>query len=312
METLPKCLLLPVDGSQESLRPAQFLADLYPQRDTIDIILCYFLPPLPPIYRQRPDSPEMYAKLKAMQTVRDKNKRSILDRAREFLISIGFSGEHIQEHVEEKALSVGRQTCILAERKKVDAVLVQKQVVRSLEDFLSSDISSALLQHCLTSPIWLIDGNVDPSRAVILLEDEHTSLRAVDHAAFMLEETDTHITLLYLAKSVKAALKCPAFSLDAEMGEWLKSSAGKDVLPIVMEAKAILKEGGVSEERLDLTVLPGRGNKASEVTSYCREAGIGIVVLGHSHPTGIWSFLKSSVTQKMLTELHDMALWINQ
>ena len=39
---------------------------------------------------------------------------------------------------------------------------------------------------------------------------------------------------------------------------------------------------------------------------------IGIVVLGHSSPEGVWSFLKTSVTKKILDEFQDMAIWVNQ
>jgi len=313
--SLPKCLLLPIDGSNETLLPIQFVRRLYPRLDRINLILCYFKPPLSPIHKQRSTSKEMAAKKKEAIKTREEESRAALEHAKSFLIESGFSPEFIQEHVQEKAMSAAHHTCQLADIKKVDAVLVQKRVSSQLEGFLRDDPRDALLQHCIVSPIWFTAGDIDPSRAIIGLQGEDASLRAVDHAAFMLADTETRIDLVHVSDAVSQRITSPVDEYSGALQEWFKTAAGRVMSRFIQEACGILKDAGIAAARTRIDLLPGsakEGKVALRVLSHAREEGIGIVVLGHSSPEGVWSFLKTSVTKRILDEFQNMAVWVNQ
>ena len=202
MTPLPKCLLLPIDGTEEALRPVEFLGRLYPDRSQISIVLCYFAPPLPPLYQGKLTSPEQLQKKQELIKSREQEYRLVLDQAKKVLIRAGFSNQTIEEHVQERQTSRARDACLLADRKKVDAVLVQKRFASSLEDFLNNDPTHGLLDHCLANPVWLTEGAIDASQAAICITNEDASLRAADHAAFMLSGTDVRVTLLHVARTI--------------------------------------------------------------------------------------------------------------
>ena len=315
MESIPKCLLLPIDGTEEALLPIRFVSRLFPKLDRINLVLCYFVPSLPPIYEQRPASAQMREKKKTLLRNREQSARAALDHAKEVLLREGFSAELIQEHLQEKAMSVAHHACQLADIKKVDAVLVQKRITNPLEGFLKDDPSNALLHHCIVSPVWFMEGEIDASKAAICLQDEAASLRAVDHAAFMLAETETAIDLLHVARSAPHRITSPSFDQSKELNNWLETDAGKEIKPFISESLDILKNAGIADTRLQITILPGKGKEgkvAAEIISYAEQHGIGIIVLGHSNPEGVWSFLKTSVTKKILGESENMAVWVNQ
>lgn len=312
---LPKCLLLPLDGSDETLLPIHFVRRLYPRLDRINLILAYFKPPLPPIHKQRSTSKQMAAQKKEAVKAREEESRAALERARSFLIESGFSPEFIQEHVQEKAMSAAHHTCQLADIKKVDAVLVPKRVSSPLEGFLRDDPRDALLHHCIVSPIWFTAGDIDPSRAIVCLQGEDASLRAVDHAAFMLADTETRIDLVHVSDSVGQPIASPVDEYSGALRQWLQTGAGRAMSRFIQEARGILKDAGIAAARTRIDILPGstkEGKVALRVLSHAREEGIGIVVLGHSSPEGVWSFLKTSVTKKILDEFQNMAVWVNQ
>lgn len=315
MEPLPRCLLLPIDGTEESLLPISFISRLFHDLNRIDLVLCYFVAPLPPVYEQRPVSKQMAKKKEELTRNRQQDARAVLDHARQVLLRHGFSEDMIHEHIQEKAMSVAHHTCQLADIKKVDAVLVQKRISSPLAGFLTDDPSNALLHHCIVSPVWFMEGEIDPSKAAICLQLEEASLRAVDHAAFMLAETETALDLVHVSHSVQTPITSPASNPSRDLEKWLETPAGKEVAPFFSESCDILRNAGIADRRVQITVLPGKekeGKVASKILSFAKQRGIGIIVLGHSNPEGVWSFLKTSVTKKILGEFENTAVWVNQ
>ena len=82
MQTLPKCLLLPIDGTHESLRPVAFIRRLYPPSE-LNLILCYFSPPLPPVYWEAVGQPpELLRKKWEILEERQQDECRIFEHAR--------------------------------------------------------------------------------------------------------------------------------------------------------------------------------------------------------------------------------------
>jgi nucleotide-binding universal stress UspA family protein len=304
--------MLPIDGTEEALRPVDFLARLYPDRSQVTLILSYFAPPLPPAYHEKSPSPQLVKKRLELLRNREDRIRSALEQAKKVLAKAGFPNHTIQEHIQERQGSNAKEAYLLAKRKKVDAVLVQKRVTSALEAFFRDDSTYSLLNLCVTSPLWLTDGAIDTSRAALCVTDESASLRAVDHAAFMLSETGARITLLHASRTISHPASSSASFIKADLEKWLMIPDGRRMKPFFMESLGILNREGISDERIEIAVLPSRGKVASEILFYCREAGIGIVVLGYSPPAGFKELLKGSVTKKIVEDLKNMALWVNQ
>jgi len=310
MNPLPKSLLLPIDDQEETLRPIDFLVQLYPRRDHISLILSYLESPLAPVYLQKPLAPAMLAKKKALLLAREAKTREVLNLARKTLVQDGFPEDEIQQHVQEKELSVAHHACRLADLKKVDAVVIQRRFSSRLEAFFKGDISAALLNHCQVSPIWFVDGEVKVERAVIGLDDAAASRRAVDHAAFMLAETSLQIELLHLSRTLSQPFECTAVQFDTAAPS-LRGTSG-ELHAVLKESLEILVGEGVAPERITLAVLPSKGKIAQEILRHCRQRQAGILVLGHQGSAGTWNFLKNSVAKAVLAEANNLAVWVNQ
>jgi nucleotide-binding universal stress UspA family protein len=313
MEKLPKCLLLPIDGTDDSIRPVEFLRRLYPDTSDVNLILCYFIPPLPPVYAGMfAESAEMVKKKRELLQSREQDTRRIFDHARKALLNVGFSQELIQTHVQQKEMTVAKHACLLADTKKVDAVLVQKRITSNLEGFIRGSSPSALLNHCLTSPIWFTEGDVEPKKAAICIFKEEACMRIADHAGFMLSDTGIPITLLHASRAVSVPVRCRQPETSAAFAHWASSPEGREIKPYLTRAAEILMDYGIAEDRVEVTLIPSRGDTAQEILTWCRGSGTGIIGLGHSEPEGIWSFLKTSVTKNILAEFKNMAVWVTQ
>jgi hypothetical protein len=313
MPNPPKCFLLPIDGTAESLRPVEFLVRLYPGVLDVNLIISYFLPPLPPLYSDTAfKSSDLAKKRQEVQHWHERDARRIFDAARKVLLEAGFSEELIQEHVQQREMTVARHACLLADLKKVDAVLVQKRVGSSLEGFLKDDPTSALLRHCLVSPVWFTDGEIEAANAAVCVNAEDATLRIADHAGYMLSGTASSVTLLHATASVSAPVSCMFSEAQSALGPWLLTAAGRAVMPFLLKSARLIRDNGMDEDRIRLALIPNRGNLAQGILGWAQENGVGILGLGHSQPQGTWSFLKVSVTRKILEDFRNMAVWVAQ
>ncbi len=313
MPNLSKCLLLPIDGTDEALRPISFVQALYPDFRSVNLILCYFAQPLPPAYSgTAAESPALLNKKRELMQSRHQETRRIFDHAKKVLLRAGFTEELIQEHLQQKEMTVARHACLLADIKKVDAILVQRRITSSLEGFLKGDSPSALLQHCLTSPLWFTEGEVSTGSAAICIINEDASLRVADHAGYMLSDTGIKITLLHASKSISTPRSLPLDDLKEDAAGWAGAPGGREMTKYLREAGEILTGYGIDKGRVRIALIPNRGDAAREILSWCRENDTGIVCLGHSQPEGMWSFLKTSVTRNVLSEFRNMAVWVMQ
>ena len=312
MEALPKCILLLIDNNHESLKPVTFLHRLYPDPAHITIIICYFPPSLPPLYQGTSDSQTAHRKRTQLLMSREKDTRTVMEKARNAILAAGFPADSIQEHIQERSRTIAQHACLLADLKKVDAVLIRKRTSSTLEGFLTDDPVSAMIEHCLNSPVWLTSGDIDPSRAAICLLDEEASLRSADHTAFMLAETDTRITILHASKSVLSPISSAVTEYSSELRHWLGTVPGREIEPFLTRSVEIVRRAEIGDDRIHVTLLPSSGKVRREILAYCRQERIGIVSLGHSDPGGTWGFLKRSVTREIMNEFHDMSIWINQ
>lgn len=311
MDSTPKSFLLPIDGTEESLRPIRFLTRLYADRSQINLTIHYLVPPLPPVYSEGRLSPAQVAKKKEFLKQREDAAQKACARAKQVLLESGFSEDIIHELVQEKELSVAHHACRLADIKRVDAVLFPKQSSSRLEGFLKGDHTSALLHHCLVSPIWFVDDPVDTSRAVVCVSEHAASVRALDHALFMLEHTATRIDVVHFSRRLSKKIVVAGREPTAEMDRWVADQP-KEVRENYAQALKMIADTAIPAERLRLVAAPHSGKIASDILAYCSEHHAGIVVLGHGGAEGTWGFLKSSVTKKILADFHHQAVWVNQ
>ena len=125
MNSIPKMLLAPVDGSSQGLKALDYTGRMFAADAAMKIKLVYVVPPLPPMLveeaRRDRGTAEM---LKKMERGHDKTAESAIDTARERLLSLGFDENQIQSVVHRKSAGVARGICSLSESLNADAIIM--------------------------------------------------------------------------------------------------------------------------------------------------------------------------------------------
>jgi nucleotide-binding universal stress UspA family protein len=311
MTELTKMVLLPVDGSENSLKSLDYLHLLYGNKHDLEVSIKYVLPSLPPIIADDPSlKRETAIKLKALENKNVRLAEQILSKAKNLLIEKGFDEDRVQTVYRKKTQDIAQDICTWAESKRTDAVLINTRGRSRLEAFFMGEISSKLLEYCRICPVWIAEGTVTSNRVLIAMDNSENALRAVDHAGFMLSGTDCKVTLFHTMRHLRRFIPQEVLEEAPELEELWKSKAGQEIEPYIKRAKKMLLESGLGETQISTKIVEGSRSAARDILDEARSHGYGTVVLGRRGLSGMKEFFMGSVSSKVLQDLAGLAAWI--
>jgi nucleotide-binding universal stress UspA family protein len=313
MTELPKMVVVPVDGSENALKSLDYLSLIYGNKHNVEVNLKYVLPTLPPILED--DSAMKREIAQKLQTVKNKSIRvgeRILKQAQKFLVEKGFNEELVKTVQRKRERGVALDICNWAESNRADAVVISTRGRSRLETFFMGAVSSKLLEYCRVCPVWIVEDTVTSNRVLIAIDSSENSLRAVDHAGFMLAGTDCQVTLFHTMRHLRRFVPKEVLDDVPELEELWKSKAGEEIGPYMTKAEEMLLEAGLREDQIDSKVVAGSRSAANDILEEARSTGCGTLVLGRRGLSGVKEFFMGSVTVKVLQNSVGMAVWIVQ
>jgi nucleotide-binding universal stress UspA family protein len=313
MAELTKMIAIAVDGSENALRSFDYLDLMYGPHHNIEVNIFYVLPSLPLTLTEDPTMDlETAAKLKAVRAKNIRMAERILVEAKTALVHKGFPEERIKTSYLKKKMSVAHEICVWAESKLADAVLMTTRGRSRLEAFFMGEVASRTLEHCRVCPVWIVEGEVKSGDVLICLDGSRYALGAVDHAAFMLSDTECHVTLFHSMRHLRSFIPMEVIEEAPELEELWKHKAGQRIAPQMKEAKKMLLEAGLTEEQITTKVVDGTRSAAKDILDEARSNGHGTVVLGRHGTSMLKEFFMGSVVRKVLDNCHGLAVWVVQ
>ncbi|MCK4467510.1 MAG: universal stress protein, partial [Desulfobacterales bacterium] len=204
MEELKKSIVIPIDGSKNSLRSLDYLNLMFGPDHKMHVHLLYVMPSLPPLLT---DDKTMDRKIRsALASVKRKNKEiaeRVLAEAKKILIDKGFNEKNIKPHYQQCESTIARDIHFWAKNKRADAILMSRRGRTDFKPFIMGEISTRLVEYCRDCPLWIVGGGVRSKKALIAVDSSENALRAVDHAGFMLSETDCKATIFYTMRHLR-------------------------------------------------------------------------------------------------------------
>jgi nucleotide-binding universal stress UspA family protein len=313
MDELRKLVVVPVDGSENSLKSLDYLGVIYGPEHALEVTLLYVLPSLPPLLQEeRTRDRETAQKVSAIEKKTVRTAERILGEAKSALVRHGFDEEHIKTVYRRKEVGIARDICIWAENVRADAVLITTRGRSRLEAFLMGEVSTKLVDYCRICPVWILDGTVTSRRVLVAMDSSENALRAADHAGFMLSGTDCQVTLFHTMRHLRRFVPKEVLEEAPELEELWKQKAGQEIAPYMKRAKDKLLEAGLAESQIATRVVDGSRSAASDILKEARDSGCGTIVLGRRGLSGVMEFFMGSVTSKVLQDSAGMAVWIVQ
>jgi len=314
MEHRSKSIVISLDGSQNSWRSLDYLCLIFGPIHDLDLILLHILPTLPPVFA---DDNIMDWQIRHKRTaVSEKNRllaERLLAEAKQNLIKKGFDEKRITPVFKEKEISTAKDMCRWANAKQADAILLTKRGSTDFETFILGGVSRKLVEHCVNRPVWIVGGNVRSNKVLVCVDSSENALRAVDHVAFMLSETDCSLTIFYSARHLMHYVAEEVLEGAQELEKLWKVKEGEQIARFVEGARAMLLNSGFMEKQIAVKVVDGTRSAANDILCEALDGGYGTIVLGRRGQSGLKEFIFGSVTGKILQHSSpDLAIWIVQ
>ncbi len=110
----------------------------------------------------------------------------------------GIDPDQVSTETRIKRTSISADLLTEARNGVYDAVLIGRRGLSKVESLFMGSVSEKILTQCHDLPIWLIDGQVHSDKFLVPIDGTVHSLRAVDHLAFILQNSPhSEITLFH-------------------------------------------------------------------------------------------------------------------
>ena len=312
MEDLTKSIVIPLDGSRNSLRSLEYLNLIYGPSHNLEVALIHILPSLPPILTDKKSDKQTRARLKSVEKKNEEMAEKILSDAKNILLSKGFNEEKIKTCCQKRGVTVTQDICNWASMKQVDTILLTKRGSTEIKSLFMGKVSTRLVEYRRNDPVWILEGLVDSKNVLVCVDNSENALRAVDHVGFMLSGTDCRITIFHTMKHLSRFVPMQVLEETEDLEKLWRNKAGKEIAPYIKKAGEILLKAGLSEEQITTKVTESSRSAADDILKEARDNDYGTIVMGRRGLSAVKKFFMGSVTTSVLNRSTSLAIWIVQ
>jgi len=309
-------ILLATDGSEHSLRPSEYLADLYKGTSDVEITVLHISPPVPPIYREERHDLQIRKAYAAWEKKKEQEGKKYTEESAEILQRGGFKRSHIKAKHTRQIVGVARDIVREADAGHYDACAIGKKGMGWFDDIFLGSITSKLMEISENHPIWLVSGEKWNSRKVLI---------AMDHTAQVVQVARYVGEMLQGLEGVKIRFYhyCAPFAenLTPKEREKMKEiekrmvKNQKDQMDHFFgEAQKVLEGLGFDRKALEYEFDHGESASTRKVSQRIlkevREGKHGTLVIGRKGATSAREFRLGSVALRISTESQNCAVWV--
>ena len=311
MDDISKKIVIPVDGSKNSLRSLDYLDFIYGSKHKLDINLLYILPALPPILTDKKTMDKrIRAKLKAVEKKNIQMAERILSEATAALVKKGFDEKSINAVYKKVEITAARDIVNWVNFKHADAVLLNRRGRGDLKSFFMGSVTQRLLEYHPLCPVWIVEGGIHSTKVLVCVDSSENALKAVDHAGFMLSGTDCPITIFHSVRHLRRYVPNEVLVEAPDLEQLWKEKAGQQISPNIKKAREILLDAGLNAELITTKVEDGSRSAAYDILKEAQDNDYGTIVLGRRGVSALKEFFMGSVTSKILHNSFGLAVWI--
>jgi len=310
-DSITKSIVLPVDGSKNSLKAVDYLSLVFGGIPDMHVTLFFVQPSIPPILAEESlKDRELAAELKAVQKRNERMGQEILEEAKSMLLQKGFDVEKLTTICLKKEVGIARDICTFAENKTADAIVMASQGRSRLEAFFVGETANKVLEASQICPVWLVKGAVTDKPVLVSVDHSENALKAVDHAGFMLAKTDA--TRLGYHSQPKLRRFLPQALLDSspKLESLWRRAETVDMEPVMEKAREILRTAGIEDGRIRTKVEESGRNPAADVVAAAQKENCGTIVLGREGATASGTYSLAAMTRKVAEMASDLAVWV--
>ncbi len=306
---MEKKIIIAIDGSTSSDQAITYIAKLFSNDNESNFHLASWITSVASVMPTIADPKDSLIP-NVPQGKKEVITRRYLVHAQKALNAAGIDSERIQTSVELSGGAIAGSIQHQAEKELADAIIVGRRGFKGITEMLMGSVSATLFRKCHTTPLWIIDGEVEHKDFLVAVDGTVVSLLAIDHLAHILRNRkDISISLFHCTPLFGKKIHCePKQFYEHWDKEWCDQHlSGDDCL--FHGPSQLLLEAGIP--KTNIKILPEKSDR-EEAPGLLREAKAqkcGTIVMGR-RGIRMAKGLFGGVSDRTIKHAQNLALWI--
>jgi len=312
---MEKHILVGIDGSPASMAAVKYLGSIFGKGARVKIDLLHILPGIPDLFLEPGESmAEMLQIQDFAERVREQNRHksaSLLEEATGILTGAGIHPANIRPLVKEPSAGVARDILGLEREGIYDGILLGRHGMSAVEEFFMGSVTHKVLQHTKGLILCVTHGKIESGKLLVPIDSSPNSKRVLDHVAWLLTEAGPMaVTILHVLAPLIVRDMTLMWTGLAELESTIEQRLIDDAEEMLSQAKTYLMESDVPAFAIKTRLETRAAGVARTILKEAREGGYGSIMIGRRGVSRTERFLFGSVSNKIVQQARDIAVWV--
>lgn len=308
---MEKKILIAVDDSRHSENAIRYAAGLYETVASLKYVLFHVEPTISQyLLDEARTKPSARADLDRLMRRSHQAAQAMLEKDKTLMSSLGVAETDVQIMSLPRKFGVAKDILEYGTALLYDAIVVGRRGISGLAEVFIGSVSANIVDNSQLLPVWLVDEK-GPSRSVMVaIDGSESSLRAVDHIAFMYGG-NPDITISFFHVAPRLADFCPVDFTETEtstLEDVIRQGDKKCIDRFYAHALQKLKDAGIAERQIRIDVREGGFKVGKAVLSAYRKGQFGTLIVGRRGMDK--KFFIGSVSRYLVNQFSGGALWV--
>ncbi|WP_419658976.1 UspA domain protein [Desulfosarcina variabilis str. Montpellier] len=308
---MEKKVLIAVDDSRHSENALRYVAGLSESVSEMKFVLFHVQPTISQyLMDEARTKPSAYAELKKLEKKAHQTAQDLLQKDKALMISLGIAEENVQAITLPRKFGAAKDILEYGTALLYDAIVVGRRGVSGLAEVFMGSVSASVLDNSEVLPVWVIDEKAPPKGVMVAVDGSGSSLRAVDHLAFIFSG-NSDITISFFHVAPRLADFCPIdFSKNdsSQLESVIEQGDRACIDRFYAHALKKFADAGISERQIHIDVHKGGFKVGKIIMDTYRKGGFGTLIVGRRGMNK--KFFAGSVSRYLVNQFSGGALWV--
>ena len=301
-------LLVPVDGSDRSLKTVRYISKIDPFR-RMRIVLFHVFSKVPEGFWDLETDPRSTSTVKEVRAWEIQQRRNItqyMEIARQFLLKAGFPSNSFELKIQDRKKGFARDI-IREARNGYYAVVTRRRGMTGLRGIVLGSVATKLVEKLPFLPL-ILAGSKQPENKILLgFDGSEGSWRSVDFVGNTMGGFDFKVKLIYVIR--KKDNSDPKIQRLYSPAKYTATTRKQMTIELALAAEKLV-DLGFKPNQISTELISGVASRARAIATEARQNGYGTIVLGRRGHSRVKDFFIGRVTNKVIHMARDRTIWI--
>ncbi|MDZ7830331.1 MAG: universal stress protein [Desulfobacterales bacterium] len=304
-------ILIAVDQSVHAKQAIKYAARTGGLVKNMDFVLFHVQPMISQyLVEEARSKPKARSQLEALRQKNHQASLELLENCKTRLTETGIGAERIETKTAPREAGVADDIIQMAEAGRYDTILIGRRGISAFQEFFVGSVTTNLVAHAKQIPVWLVDGMVASDHVLIAVDGSVNSLRALDHAVFILSETkEPKIELLHVKPRFGDFCEMDLGDMETDnLKQAMENADQRCLTDFQVQAMNMLKDAGFTDSQVQFRQIEKRLSPANAIVEELHKGDFGTLVIGKRGMSA--SQFMGRVAGTMVQKIQDRAVWI--